>query len=80
MLSGTNGCSDIFKAAVTVLLLCLIHVGNTSFFFFKETSFLSSVLLIHNPLCPALNIALLVYAELVPGMCCVTDGNAQPEA
>lgn len=79
MLSGTNGCSDIFKAAVTVLLVCLIHVGNTSFFL-KEASFLSSVLLIHNPLCPALNIALLIYAELIPGMCCVTDGNEQPEA
>lgn len=32
MLSGINGCSDIFKVAVTVLLVCLIHVENTSFF------------------------------------------------
>jgi len=41
---------------------------------------LSSVLLIHNLLCPALNTALLIYADLVPGMCCVTAGSAQPEA
>lgn len=31
MLSGINGCSDIFKVAVTVLLMCLIHVGNVLF-------------------------------------------------
>lgn len=78
MLSGINGCSDIFKAAVTILLVCLIHVGNTSFW--TENSFLSSVLLIHNPLCPVLNIAFLIYADLVPGMCCVTSGTGQPEA
>lgn len=51
----------------------------TCLFLKKETN-LSSVLLIHNPLCPTLNIALLIYADLIPGMCCVTAGSAQPEA
>lgn len=78
MLSGINGCSDIFKVAVTILLVCLIHVGNMSFF--KKGTSLSSVLLIHNPLCPTLNIALLIYADFIPGMCCVTAGSVQPEA
>lgn len=78
VLNGINGCSDIFRVAVTVLLVCFMHVGSTSFW--KENSFLSSVCLIHNPLCPVLNIAFLIYPELVPGMCCVTSGAGQPEA
>lgn len=40
---------------------------------------MSSLLLIHNPLCPALNVALLIYVDLIPGMCCATAGSAQPE-
>lgn len=62
---------------------CFTGVFNTCWkytFLKKDNSFLSSVLLIHNPLCPALNIALLIYTDLVPGMCCVTAGSAQPEA
>lgn len=50
------------------------------FFLKKKNSFLSWVLLIHNPLCPTLNIALLIYADPLPGMRCVTAGSAQTEA
>lgn len=67
-----QSCSHCFTG---VFNTCWKHV----FFKKKETS-LSSVLLIHNPLCPALKIALLIYADLIPGVCCVTAGSTQPEA